>query len=191
MMERPYIEDKAFERMNFSETALVKGDYECCTFSSCDLSNADLSDFRFIDCSFTACNLSNAVLTKASFQEADFKECKMLGLPFDTCNPLGLTLSFENCQLNHASFFRVKLGRIRFINCALQEVDFTEANLNGAHFDQCDLLNSIFENTLLEKADFTTAFNYTFDPENNYLRGAKFSMPSVTGLLNKYDIDIQ
>jgi uncharacterized protein YjbI with pentapeptide repeats len=85
----------------------------------------------------------------------------------------------------------VKLGSIHFLNCKLEEADFTKADLNGALFDQCELLNASFDNTLLEKADFTTAYNYSIDPENNYLRGAKFSLPSVTGLLNKYDIDIK
>ena len=190
MMERPYIEEKAFERIVFSDTPLEVGDYEGCSFSSCDLSNADLTEFRFIDCSFTACNLSNAELTKASFQEVDFKDCKMLGLNFEKCLQLGMALSFDNCQLNHSTFYQVRLSRTRFINCAMQEVDFTQSDLNGAKFEQCDLSNAIFDNTLIEKADFTSAFNYTIDPENNYLRGAKFSLPSVTGLLNKYDIDI-
>lgn len=159
-------------------------------FLGCDFSEADLNGIRFIDCAFTTCNLSNADLTLTSFHEAEFKECKMLGLHFEKCNQLGLSLRFENCQLNHASFYRVKLSRIRFSNCMLQEVDFTESDLNGAQLERCDLLNAIFENTLLEKADLTTAFNYTIDPESNYLRGAKFSLPSVAGLLNKYDIEI-
>ena len=70
-------------------------------------------------------------------------------------------------------------------------MDFAEANLNGARFEECDLLNAIFDNTLLEKADFSTAINYSIDPDNNYLRGAIFSLPSVTGLLDKYNIQIQ
>lgn len=32
-MDRPYIEDKAFEKNSFAETPLERGDYECCTFS--------------------------------------------------------------------------------------------------------------------------------------------------------------
>ena len=31
---------------------------------------------------------------------------------------------------------------------------------------------------------------FSFDPEANYIRGAKFARPSVAGLLNKYDIEI-
>jgi hypothetical protein len=49
---------------------------------------------------------------------------------------------------------------------------------------------SIFENTLLEKADLRTAFNYSIDPEMNRVKKAKFSIAGVTGLLDKYDIEI-
>jgi hypothetical protein len=42
----------------------------------------------------------------------------------------------------------------------------------------------------LEKADFSTAKNYTIDAENNKLKKAIFSLPEVIGLLSKYDIII-
>ena len=43
---------------------------------------------------------------------------------------------------------------------------------------------------ILEKADFSTAYNYVIDPELNTIRKAKFSIAGITGLLHKYDIDI-
>ena len=39
---------------------------------------------------------------------------------------------------------------------------------------------------MLEKADFLTSYNYSFDPELNKIKGAKFSQAGVTGLLAKY-----
>jgi fluoroquinolone resistance protein len=44
---------------------------------------------------------------------------------------------------------------------------------------------------LLEKADFRTAYNYSIDPEKNRIKKAKFSIFGVTGLLDKYDIEIE
>ena len=73
----------------------------------------------------------------------------------------------------------------------LQETDFTEADLTDAAFPECDLLKSTFENTILEKADFRTSFNYSIDPNLNRVKKAKFSMPAVVGLLDKYDIQIE
>jgi uncharacterized protein YjbI with pentapeptide repeats len=72
----------------------------------------------------------------------------------------------------------------------LHETDFAECDLTNGVFDNCDLSGALFDHTNLEKADFRTAFNYSVDPENNRIKKAKFSLPGVTGLLHKYDIEI-
>jgi uncharacterized protein YjbI with pentapeptide repeats len=115
----------------------------------------------------------------------------MLGFRFDSCDQLGMTVRFDNCQLDHASFYQVKLNHTVFNSTSLREVDFSEADLRNAILDQCDLLNATFDHTNLERADFSTALNYSIDPENNRIGGAKFSMPAVMGLLSKYRIVIQ
>ena len=120
----------------------------------------------------------------------EFKDCKMLGLRFDSCNPFGLSFSFDGCQLNHSSFYKTKIKKTVFSNSQLQETDFAEADLTGAVFDNCDLMNAVFDRTLLEKADLRTSYNYTIDPETNRLKKAKFSVSSIAGLLAKYDINI-
>lgn len=72
----------------------------------------------------------------------------------------------------------------------MHEVDFTEADLTQAIFDNCDLTDAIFINSNLEKADLSSAYNYSIDPEINKMKKAKFTWPGVVGLLDKYDIDI-
>ena len=62
--------------------------------------------------------------------------------------------------------------------------------MTAALFDQCNFKDAKFENTILEKADFRTSYNYSIDPDVNRIRKAKFSLPAVVGLLNKYDIEI-
>jgi uncharacterized protein YjbI with pentapeptide repeats len=83
-----------------------------------------------------------------------------------------------------------KLKGTVFTNCVLSEIDFTESDLRDAVFKDCDLSGSIFDNTDLQKADFRTSFNYSIDPDRNRIKKAKFSLPAVVGLLNKYDIVI-
>jgi len=51
-------------------------------------------------------------------------------------------------------------------------------------------MRAAFENTILEKADFRTSFNYSIDPEKNRIRKARFSLAGISGLLDKYDIEI-
>jgi uncharacterized protein YjbI with pentapeptide repeats len=72
----------------------------------------------------------------------------------------------------------------------LQEVDFTDCDLSEAVFERCDLERTQFINTNLEKADLRGSWNYSIDPEVNRIKKAKFSLPGITGLLDKYDIMI-
>jgi len=114
----------------------------------------------------------------------------MLGLHFENCSEFGLLVGFENCNLNHSSFYKTKLKKTSFKNTQLNEVDFVECDLTNSDFDSCDLLKAAFENTILEKADFRTSYNYSIDPEVNKIKKAKFSLPGAVGLLDKYDISI-
>ncbi len=190
-MNPDYIEQQLFNKQDYTETLLSKGEYDTCNFRDCNFAGSDLSGIRFMDCTFIGCDLSNVKVLNSSFHETAFKECKMLGLHFENCDQLGLTVRFENCQLDHSSFYQVKLNHTVFLHNSLREVDFTETDLRNTIFDECDLLNAAFDHSNLERADFTSALNYSFDPESNRIRGAKFSLPSVVGLLNKYQIEIQ
>lgn len=190
-MKGVYIEDKTFDKADFTKEFLTKGEYESCTFIRCDFSNSDLSDRKFLNCEFVDCNLSLAKLLMTAFNEVKFKGNKMLGLHFESCQELGFSVSFDNCVLTHASFYRTKLKKTLFRNVQLHEVDFTECDLTGSVFDNCDLAMAIFENTVLEKADLRMSFNYSIDPERNRIKKAKFSLYGVTGLLSKYDIIIE
>jgi uncharacterized protein YjbI with pentapeptide repeats len=189
-MEEDLVYNKTYDKINFKENCLKKGEYESCAFNSCDFSNADLSEIKFLGCSFTSCNLSLVKLRDTSLRDIVFKGCKMLGLHFDACNKFGLSFRIETCPLNHSIFYKVKIRETTFINSQLNETDFTESDLTGSVFDNCDLTGATFEQTIIEKADFRTSYNYSIDPEINRIKKAKFSLPGVVGLLNKYDIQI-
>lgn len=190
-MQETYIIDKNFSRVDITENPLTRGEYEGCQFNNIDLSNFDLSNFRFTDCEFFGCNLSLASLNNTSFGEVKFKDCKMLGLRFDNCNEFGLSFSFDSCQLNHSSFYKTKIKKTIFNNTQLHEADFTETDLTGVVFSNCDFARAMFGDTILEKADFRSSYNYSINPEANRIRKAKFSLNGVVGLLNKYDIQIE
>lgn len=115
----------------------------------------------------------------------------MMGLHFENCNAFGMAFSFTGCTLDHSSFFKTKIKKTFFKSCQLHDADFSECDLSGALFDTCDLHNATFENTILEKADLRTAINYSINPEVNKIKKARFSLPAVIGLLDKYDIDIE
>jgi fluoroquinolone resistance protein len=190
-MKRVFNEGNKFENLRFQISYLETGDYESCTFTNCDFSDTDLSDFNFLECEFRECNLSLSKLTKTSFREVKFIRCKLLGLHFEDCNSLIIKVEFDGCSLDLCSFNKLKLKKTLFKNSKITEADFSETDLSNSSFQNCDLQRTIFKNTVLEGADFRTSFNYSIDPDMNRIKKAKFSFPGLTGLLDKFDIEIE
>ena len=130
------------------------------------------------------------VLRGTSLNDVTFKTCKLLGVGFNNCNSYLFDAYFEDCNVNLSSFYKLSLKGIYFKNCSLQKVDFIEADLTGAKFDYCNLSGAIFEQTNLEKADFRTAKNFSINPALNKMTYAKFSKENLSGLLEKYQLDL-
>jgi fluoroquinolone resistance protein len=190
-MQDNYTEGEDFNGMNYQQEDLPKGEYENCTFKNCIFSEVNLSGISFIDCEFSNCDLSMAKLADTTFRDVQFKTCKMLGLQFDNCNKFLLSMNFDGCQLNLSSFYQLSLKNALFKNCSLHETDFSEADLTNSTFNNCDLAGAIFDNTSLEKVDLRYSYNFSIDPEKNRIRKAKFSLQTITGLLDKFDITIE
>lgn len=186
-----YVYEKTFEKIDFRSDFLTKGEYEYCIFKNCDFSNSSIEESIFLKCEFIGCNLSLLNLTQAAFKDVKFKNNKMVGLRFENCAEFALSFSFENCILNHSTFYKTKLKKTYFIDSQLQECDFMECDLSSSLFDNCDLNRAIFEKTIIENSDFRTAYNYSIDPEKNRIKKAKFSLIGVSGLLDKYGIKIE
>ena len=191
MTELPLTTDAAFENIDYAEHPLPHGEYENCTFTNCTLHHADLSGFVFRGCAFTACDFSLATVRNTTFRDARFTECKLMGVHFDTCNKLLLTVEFDACMLKHSTFHKLALKKTRFAGCTLHDADFTDADLTQSVFDRCDLLNAQFDRTTLRQADLRTSFNYIIDPEKNNVKKARFSLSGVVGLLQKYDVVVE
>src|SRR5438046_3092202 len=121
-MQNVYIQDKIFNKEDYTNNPLTKARYENCIFNNCNFAECNLSDLEFTECEFNTCNLSLAKLNKASFREVKFKDSKLLGLRFDNCNEFGLSFSFENCQLSHSSFYKTNVKKTVFKSVLLQEV---------------------------------------------------------------------
>lgn len=190
-MLRDRYEDRHIEKIDFATSPLPAGEYEGCTFVDCNFSNADLRAFTFSECEFIECNFSVCKTENTAFKNVRFKHCKLLGIRFDYCNPFLFQVQFEQCSLRLSSFYQLKLKQTVFNTCSLEEVDFTEADLTGATLSGCDLRLAIFDQTILEKADLRHSYHWSIDPESNRIKGAKFSLNHVAGLLEKYRIVIE
>ena len=187
----PKDEASEFQGKEFSRQPIGRGEYENCSFDRCTVNKPGLTGSRFVDCEFRNCDLSLAKTSGAALRNIRFIGCKRVGIRFDECNKLGFSVAFKGCSLKLSSFSRLNLRKTRFEECALLEVDFTEADLSGSVFENCDLLGAVFRQTVLEKVDFRTAYNYSIDPDLNRVLKARFSLVGVVGLLDKYDIVVE
>lgn len=179
-----------FDQEIRSDHALLNlnSEFEQCTIIDCDFKNEDLSKKNFIQCEFINCDFSNSLVNDTKFQECSFAKCKLIGLQFTYCSGFRFAINFKDCILNNASFYEKNLTECTFENTDLSECDFEACDLSGVSFEQCELRNAIFERSNLSKADFTSAVNFSINPESNKIRGAKFSKDGLPGLLDRYGI---
>lgn len=183
--------DKTFDKLIYFDKKVNNREFDGCLFKNCDFSNNNFSECVFIDCEFIDCNLAMVKLPATSLKTVTFKDCKLLGIRFDECADFLFAVSFQDCNLDYSWFTNKKMPKTRFVNCSLKEVNFGHADLTAASFDNSNLENAVFDETILATADFTTAYNYRFDPERNVIKKAKFSANGIPGLLEKYDIKIE
>lgn len=182
--------DKTFEKTAYDAFGGKGDEFESCRFYGCDFTSADLGGSLFSGCRFENCNLSLAVMKATTLKDVVFTHCKLMGIDFSACNRFLFTPSFHHSMMHYTLFTELNLRKMRFEHCDLREADFSGADLSGAVFEGCDLPGTVFYRTLLEDADLSTARYYSIDPEQNRIRGARFSLPGVVGLLDKYGIRI-
>jgi fluoroquinolone resistance protein len=179
---------QVIEKLDFSHETMEK-DYDSTEFRSCTFNN--ISGINFTDCQFNACNLSNASVNKCKAQDVSFIDCKLIGINFYQVLDFGLSLHFENCMLDYASFDNKKMNKSSFKNCRLHGVNFSKADLSKVTIDNCDLFEAVFSGTNLSGMNFTTNRNFSIDPQNNLVKKTKFASATLAGLLTKFDIIIE
>jgi len=157
---------------------------------NCNFSKSDLSHNDFMDCQFKQCNFSLTTVVGTGFKDATFIGCKILGIDFSKCNKFLFSFLFEQSHLDYSTFFGTKLKKTKFIDCSLKQTDFEETDLTASVFHNCDLSGASFVRSVLEKADFRTARNFSFDPAVNKVKQAKFSALNLAGLLYQFQLDI-
>lgn len=190
-MAMEYFAGRVFKTIHQNSEALQAAEYDGCEFKGCDLSNADLRQFQFAECTFIDCNLSNANITNTAFRNCQFTACKMLGLAFYSCHPFLFQIKTNNCELSHASFYKMNIKQSVFANSVMRNIDFTECNASECIFNECDLTDAQFVQTNLTKANLVNAFNFSIDPTLNTLNQTRFSKTNILGLVQHLGIQIE
>ncbi|MBL7951413.1 MAG: pentapeptide repeat-containing protein [Flavobacteriales bacterium] len=184
-------QDRSFTGGELRHDEFAGSEFENCIFRSGQWMSADLAGARFSDCTFEQCDLSNAVVRGTGFRTVVFKGCKLLGVPFDQCNTFLLAMRFEHCRMDFASFRSLALKGARFASCSLVEADFSGTDLRKASFDDSDLAGAVFDETVLEEADLRAARDFIIDPDRNRIKGARFALDGLPGLLMRHGISVE
>ena len=186
-----FIADRHFLQKDFRLQRLAKADYDNCVFENCQFQGGFLDNQHFVECTFTNCDMTNTNIANSQFNDVTFNGCKMVGIDFETCDTLLLTLAFNDCNLSLASFQAIDITGTSFENCVLHQVDFSETVLKKCTFGHCDFQNATFVRTDLSYTNLVSSFHFTIDPTQNTLKKARFNESGLIGLLKKYDIVVE
>lgn len=186
-------ESQTFEKLDLKGARAEDIAFYDCRFEDCHLNEASLKRSRFSACTFSDCDLSMVDVTDVEFSDTHFEKTIAVGVNWSVIaqnTPLAVGLDFSGCVLKYAVFRGLDLQGRSFADCLAQEVDFSDSNLVGASFTGSDLQGSVFQNCDLSKANFTGAKNYQINVLHTKVKGAKFAVPEVLGLLAGLGIEL-
>jgi len=190
-MSSDYLLDTEFRDVIFDETAIKFKEFENCTFYNCDFTQCIFLSVAFVDCNFFDCNFHDTRINYVSLRGVQFTKCDFTNVNFAMTDQVIYDFNFKDCLLDYSKFYALKLKKMQFINCSMVSVDFMASDLTEAVFDNCNLRRAVFMDTIANKADFYTSYDFTIDPEKNKLKKAVFSTENVKGLLEKYQLVIK
>ncbi|MEE1898445.1 pentapeptide repeat-containing protein [Flavobacterium rakeshii] len=190
-MSANYILDTQINNTVFGPDDIMYKDYERCTFTDCDFTQCNYLGVAFTDCEFINCNFAEAKINYVSFRDVMFTGCNFTGVNFAMVDDLLFKFEFKECILDYTKFYTLKMRGTVFTGCQIIASDFMNADITDVIFDNCNLHKSVFLDTIANKVDFSTSYNYTIDPEKNKLKKAIFSESGLKGLLTKHEIIIR
>ena len=190
-MQTDYNLDQNFSSIFYLEEDIKYKEFENCTFTNCDFTSCTFQSVTFLDCNFFDCNFNNTKVNYVSLRGVFFTNCNFTAVNFAMTDQVIYDFHFKDCLLDYAQFYALKLKKMQFINCSMVAVDFMQSDLTEALFDNCNLRLAVFSDTIANKTDFSTSYDFTIDPERNKLKKAQFSTDGLKGLLGKYDIIIK
>jgi uncharacterized protein YjbI with pentapeptide repeats len=187
-------EGREFRDLEVQGGHITNIEFEGCRFTGCCFLESRFEICHFVDCVFDSCDLGLVVVSGCTFAAVRFRNCQLLGINWTAASwpKVGLlrAIGFENCCLNHSTFFGLSLREMDIIDCQARDVDFAEADLTRANLSGTDLAQSRFLNTNLTETDLELALNYSIAPNQNLLKRTRVTLPEAMALLRGLDIEL-
>lgn len=182
--------EENYKRIDFTSENFRNARYESCSFENCSFTQVNFIELTFEECDFINCDFTGAFLNETPLRDVTFTGCKMIGLNFENVSPFRLKIQFEDTMLDYASFHKLKLAGLKMVNCSLKGCDFSATQLKKSVFTNSILTDAQFNNTNLLDADFRSSKNYSINPSLNQVKGARFTVDGLMGLLEDFKIRV-
>lgn len=173
-----------------TEIPASDSEFEECTFTGCRWPRAMLDGCSFENCRFVNCDLSMVSWDSARLDKVVFQGCKLVGGNFGKTSRMGFAADFLECLLDYAVYNDMDLRHSKFQQCSLREATFQNCNLSGLNLIECELDRAVWTGNDLTSCDFRSARHYSFHPDRNKIKKARFAYPGLLGLLSNWDIRI-
>lgn len=185
--------DELFKGIECPEETFTKKEFVNCRFENCNFTSSHFISCYFEDCAFENCNLSMIHVDDCLFRDTTCINSKLIGILWLDARKKGFSQSihFKSSAINYSSFYGMDLQKCKFDDVSAIETDFSEANLSKVQLNNVDLSGAIFYHTNLRGSDFTTARNYLFNPSENQVKDAVFSLPEAVNLLYPFGIKME
>lgn len=191
-MER-YQEYQILQGITLCEATLRNMEFVECTFERCELDSVQFLHCQFTDCVFSQCKVTNPVFENCTMTGGSFEDCRLFGVNWSSLSSgfIAPIERLQGCQLKYNNFIGCDYPKFHFEENAITESLFGDCNLAKSRFCCCHLHKTEFFRCDLTGASFEGAEGYIVDISNCKLKGAVFSFPEVTNLLNGLGIVIK
>lgn len=131
--------------------AYMRGIYNLCVFSDCNLSRCDFSKSRIYSGVFNNCKMymtyleysrfRNTRFEKTTIFNSDFKDARLMSVRFDDdCSLKSVVIrsaTIESCQFNNTKFEDCEFIDVKFIDCSIEA-----SEIDNTYFKNCSFVNT-------------------------------------------------
>lgn len=126
--------------------AYMRGIYNLCVFSDCNLSRCDFSKSRIYSGVFNNCKMYMTYLEYSRFRKttifnSDFKDARLMSVRFDDdCSLKSVVIrsaTIESCQFNNTKFENCEFIDVKFIDCSIEA-----SEIDNTYFKNCSFVNT-------------------------------------------------
>ena len=168
------LEGAVLDGANFTNAILEEANFRSCSIENTNFSLLDLKNLDFSGVRGRGAYFNGADLTEADFSDASLPQC-------DFCDSILIKANFTNARLQAAQFEKVNAQHANFQGADISGLHASDgSNFSEAKFTESVAGGSIWEDSILDLADFTQANLTKSLFTNASLKGTKLDSAALS-----------